>query len=181
MKDIIRSEYLAKRKSIADKGKKSHIIAEKVKADEHFLTASVVAVYKSLPFEVGTEEIIRHALTLGKTVALPKVCGDDLLFYKITEQTAFGKSDFGVLEPAENGDRPILKSAIELAIVPGMCFDRARSRLGFGKGFYDRFLRDTDIYKLAIAFDEQIIKDGFLPADEYDVNMDRILTETKVL
>ena len=176
LKEELREKFLNKRKYIENKAEKSLMIAEKVKADERFLNAKTVAVYKSLPSEVSTEEIINYALSFGKTVATPKVCGKDLQFYTISPQTKFTKSGFGVLEPAGDESDLIPKTDIELAIVPGVCFDKERNRTGFGKGFYDRFLKDTDIYKLAIAFEEQI-SDETLPTDENDIKMDCIITD----
>ena len=136
-KEVLRKKYISIRNNIQNKEEKAKIITRKVIADEMYKEAKIVALYKSLASEVSTEELIRQALLDGKIVALPRIYFDDLRFYKISLDDSFNKSNFGVEEPEEKEENFINKDQIDLVIVPGVCFDKNKNRMGFGKGFYD--------------------------------------------
>ncbi|MBQ9266818.1 MAG: 5-formyltetrahydrofolate cyclo-ligase [Clostridia bacterium] len=179
-KQELRSKYIAMRNHIAKKNEKSKLIFEKVICDESFEEAKVVALYKSLPSEVDTTDLIKYSLANGKVVLLPRVVENELQFYRISDvNEALVKSEFGVEEPAENVKNLVSKSEIDLAIVPGVCFDTEKNRLGFGKGFYDRFLWGTSFKTIAICFDEQMLENAVIPASDTDVKMQKIITDKK--
>ena len=114
------------------------------------------------------------------TVALPRVMGNDMMFYKIDSvKEHLEKSKFGIEEPKANSENYIDVKSIDLVIVPGVCFDTEKNRVGFGKGFYDRFLRNHNISTIAICFDEQILKHEKIPTSPFDVQVEKIITEQR--
>ena len=177
IKSALRKTALAARRAIPDKTRKSELIAERVFCDPDFAAARTVALYKSLSSEVGTDLIIARALGQGKRVALPKVFGDTMGFFEIREGERLQKSSFGVLEPAGEESRRVSPEEFDLVLVPGLCFDRGGNRLGFGRGYYDRFLPLTRAKTVGLCFDEQLCTEGVIPTDEYDVKMHKIITE----
>lgn len=141
-----------------------------IKNEEFYKRAKVVLIYKSLPKEAPTDELIKCVMA-EKAVAVPVMVGDDLKASLIDDTTAFNKGGFSVDEPSEI--KEINKEEIDLFIVPGVLFDKTGARLGYGKGFFDRFL--TTRCKVGLAFSSQVIER--FPTDEHDIYMDYILTE----
>lgn len=179
-KDNLRKKYLILRKSILDKDNKSKIIANKLINTKEYINAKTIALYKNLDSEVNTNELIDYSLKLNKVVILPKVINNDLYFYKYNIKDKLIKSNFGVLEPIDNINNLVNINNIDLIIIPGICFDKYKNRLGFGKGYYDRYLMNKNIKKIAICFDEQILKEDIIPTNKYDIKMDIIITDKNI-
>ena len=169
-KDIIRKQMLIKRENIPNKKELSTIIVDKIINLDIYKKSRVVALYNSLPNEVDTNKLINESLK-NKIVLLPRIINDKIEFIEINNNTKYIKSNFGVMEPIGN----IYNGSIDLIIVPGVSFDRERNRLGFGMGYYDKYLSNKDIYKVGICFNEQLIDN--LIVDEHDIKMDLIITE----
>ncbi len=112
----------------------------------------------------------------------PRVNGADLEAYEAGADTAFSKSSFGVKEPDPKQARRVSADEIGLVLIPGLAFDRQGHRLGFGKGYYDRFLKSAThpIGRVGVAYSFQVSPQG-LPKDEWDEQVDWILTERFVL
>jgi 5-formyltetrahydrofolate cyclo-ligase len=102
-------------------------------------------------------------------------------FYRYRDGVPLEKSSFGVPEPPDDENLLADNDKIDLIIVPGLCFDKAKNRLGYGGGFYDRFLKEFPTENIAVCFDEQIYEEGFLPADENDVKVGRIITDKRII
>lgn len=180
IKQELRQKYIFIRSNVKNREDKSRIIIDKVKQDIDYQDAKIVALYKSLPSEVDTTELIKYSIVIGKVVALPKVVNNELKFYKINSlNDNFIKSKFGVEEPLGNNKDFISKNNIDLVIVPGVCFDKEKNRLGFGKGYYDGFLKGTDLKTIAICFQEQIIND-ILPVTNDDIKVQKIITDKEI-
>ena len=180
-KQELRKKYLLIRKNIKNKQEKSNMIINKLIQEQSFINAKVIALYKSLNNEVDTNELIKYSLELKKIVVLPKVIENELVFYKIEKNELLEKSSFGVFEPISNNDNRFSKEKIDLVIVPGICFDLERNRLGFGKGYYDRFLCNTFIKSIALSFDEQIVSTEIIPVNEFDVKVNSVITDKKII
>lgn len=176
-KQTLRKKYLLIRNNIPDKEIKSKIIIEKIKLSKIYQESKVIALYKSLKSEVDTKELIEYSLKIGKIVVLPKVEKNELKFYKISLNEPLIKSNFGVEEPLGLNINYIDKSEIDLVIVPGLCFDKENNRLGFGKGYYDRFLSNTNLYTIALCFKEQILEDTLLPVEITDIKLKEIISD----
>ena len=100
--------------------------------------------------------------------------GDILKFYK-TDNKTFIKSNFGIYEPLDSEEI----DDIDLYIIPGICFDKYKNRIGFGKGFYDRVNYKKGSIKIGICFEKQVFK-GKIITDSYDITMDKIITEKSI-
>lgn len=178
-KIVLRKEYILKRKNIENKKEKSDQITKKIIENDFYKNAKIVALYKNLTDEVDTNELIKYSINIGKTVCLPRIVENEIRFYKINGcDEILEKSKFGVKEPIAIEDNYIKKSMIELIIVPGVCFDQNKNRMGFGKGFYDRFLESTSLKSIGICFEEQIVEK--LPVTTNDVKMDLVITNKKI-
>jgi len=180
-KQELRKEYIKIRNNIDNKNEKSKIIISRVIKDVAYKNAKIIGIYKSFAFEVNTSELIEYSINIGKIVALPKVVNNELKFYKINSLADnLIKSEFGVEEPLENEENFITKNNIELIIVPGICFDKEKNRLGFGKGYYDRLLINTKLKTIAICFYEQIMESENLPTTNNDIKIQKIITDQKI-
>lgn len=176
-KTVLRKQYLSIRNNIIDKEEKSKIICEKIINTLEYKSSKVIALYKNLPSEVDTNYLIDYSLKNNKIVVLPRVDKDDLKFYKIANNEKLEKSPFGVLEPHDNKETLIDNNLIDLAIIPGICFDTNHNRVGFGKGYYDRFLSKINTKTIAICFSEQVLEEDLIKANDNDIKVDRIITD----
>lgn len=177
-KEEIRKKYLELRKSIIDRDIKSKIIFNKIINSIDFKDSKVIALYKSLKYETDTDELIDYALKLNKIVLLPRVEKSEMFFHSYSLEDELIKSNFGVLEPS-NKSIIYSKSDIDLIIVPGVSFDIKRNRMGYGKGYYDKYLSNTNIDTIGICFDEQVI--DLLPVSDNDIKMKKILTDKRII
>lgn len=172
-KKELREKYILIRKEVKDKQGKSNIIFERIINSEEYNSSRVIGLYKSLPSEVNTDKLIEYSLN-DKVVLLPRVEGNDIVFYRVFNNHDYVKSDFGIYEP-DRGERI---DSIDLLIVPGVCFDKDRNRIGFGKGYYDRFLGNKNIKTIGICFEEQVI-DHF-ETDEHDKRLNMVITDKNI-
>jgi 5-formyltetrahydrofolate cyclo-ligase len=148
----------------------SNLIMYKIEQCEAFRTAQSVLCYWSLSDEVRTIDFIdKH--WQSKKIYLPVVVGDSFELHLFEGKEKMKKGAFGIAEPLGE----ICKEDVDVAIVPGVAFDKKGHRLGRGKGFYDRFLSGTNAYKIGIAFRCQLVND--MPVDAWDIIMDEVLTE----
>lgn len=177
-KKDIRKRVLELRNSI-DTGEwkaKSRLIQNQVVTHPLFLSADAIYCYVDYRNEVGTQDIIQRAWELQKKVAVPKVEGNIMNFYYISCFDDLQEGYCGIREPET------LVSAKDdkvLVIMPGSAFDRQRNRIGYGKGFYDKFMDSHRNYKaIAIAFECQLIDE--IQADEHDYRPDILITEGAV-
>ncbi len=175
-KSYIRAQKLKERRSL-DKDiviKNSEIITNIITNSKWFLDAKTIMIYVSFENEVDTHSIIEAALKLEKNVIVP-VCTDDynIIPVKIDSFLNLTQNKYGILEPVNV--LPYLDE-IDVVIVPGVAFDKNFNRVGFGKGYYDKFLSNhKDALKASICHDCQLTDEIY--ADEYDVKMDIIITE----
>ena len=172
-KNELREKYKNIRKNILNKEEKSKEITNNIINTEEYKKSKIIGIYYSLDSEVNTKYLIDKSLNDKKIVCLPKVIDNDLVFYRYEKNNKLLKSSFGVLEPVNN--EIISKNDINLMIVPGICFDKNNNRIGFGKGYYDRYLGGTNIYKIGICFEEQLLKDDYILCEENDIKMDKIV------
>ena len=137
-----------------------------------YRAAKTIYVYLSANREVRTDGIIRQAKKDGKRVAVPKVCGSELRFFYLEEDTKLQTGSFGILEPV-NGQKADDPTA--LVLLPGLAFDRSGHRVGYGGGYYDRFLvRETEHPTLALCYGFQLFDE--LPAEPHDVRAEAVLS-----
>ena len=162
--------------SFEEKESLSDVIIKKFLEDETLKKSKTVMSYMSFKNEVETKELHSLLISLGKTVILPKVVGDNIIPIKISK--LFSQGNFGILEPIGNE----FLEKIDLIIVPGIVFNRSGDRIGFGKGFYDRFLsqkRYETSFKVSFAYDFQVV-DSF-QGEKFDIKIDRLITDKEIL
>ncbi len=179
-KKQIRKLIFEKRKSQDPEAlrEKSHRICQKVIAHPFYQKADAIYLYMDCKGEASTEELFSKALEDGKRVAAPKVFGEEMRFFYLTSKEDLEPGYFGIPEPKEGLTEATEEQA--LVIVPGVAFDRERHRCGYGKGFYDRYLkRHPSMHTIAIALDDQIVPE--VPADEFDVTPQVLITPDEVL
>jgi len=182
-KSDIRSFYLRKREQIPTDQKDlwDQSIFNRFIQLNSYINAEVIHVYVSIDGknEVDTFQIINHSLRIGKKVVVPKIANDGLLeHFEINSIADLKRNNWGILEP-ERG-REVNTQALDIIIVPMVAGDRGRNRLGYGKGFYDRFLSNTDAFKVGLLFDIQIYPD-LLPIESFDVQLDQLLTQSELI
>ncbi len=141
-------------------------LIDKVKSGRCFL------FYYPLKGEPDILPLVQSFLMDGKCVAFPVIEGEEIRAVRVNSLSNFKKGAFGVYEPSCG--EYIDEDSIDVVFVPGLAFDKEGFRIGFGKGFYDRFLRKVTAFKIGIAFDFQIF--DRIPRDEWDVPVDIVVT-----
>lgn len=176
MKDSIRRKLVEIRKHYKDWERDSELISRIFLSLPFVEQFNVFMLYYPHKNEVNTLPIIQHFLDRGKTVLLPKVSHKHLLPVKIENLKSVHTGYAGIKEP----EGEVFSGKIDLIVVPAVAFDRKGHRLGYGKGFYDRFLKDRkDSLKVGFAFDFQVLDK--LPAEPHDVPVDLIITPTQII
>jgi len=178
--DKVSIRSLMKRKRLLVKPEtfffKSQIIIQKVLSHSQYQQAHTIGIYVSLPQEVNTIPIIEFAL-LSHRVCVPRVQGDIMDFYEITSLNELQEGHFHVLEPTT--PYQVQPQDIDLMIIPMLAYDDAKYRVGYGKGYYDKYMRNGfQGYKLGLAFSFQYV--DHIMVDQYDVPLDEILTEKSI-
>lgn len=174
-KQDIRKRILAKRSGMSEKEwfEKSRIICEKIISHPLFRQAEDVYCYVDYNHEADTHQILKKAWAAGKKIAVPRVEGNDMEFYYLRSFDELSPGYFGIPEPVT--DYPACGKEA-LVIMPGVVFDRNRHRIGYGKGFYDRYLKSHSEYRtIAVAFDFQVEKT--IPSEAHDICPEVLITE----
>ncbi|MDC3415521.1 5-formyltetrahydrofolate cyclo-ligase [Aquibacillus salsiterrae] len=143
--------------------------------------AQVIGVTISGTYEIDTKPIIELGWSQGKTICVPKCYPKDnmLVFYRLISYEQLEKVYSNLLEPRPIKEMIVKKSDMDLLIVPGMVFDRKGYRIGFGGGYYDRFLKGFSGISLSLAMNEQIV--DCIEREPHDLAVDHILTETGLI
>jgi len=188
-KKLIRIEALAARNLLKKEEVeyRSRIISKKLEELDGFNNSNLVMCYLDFKNEVITGYFIEKCLKSGKRVAVPKVFTTpqgqrEILASEIYDvENDLEKGFYGILEPKIETTREIDPGEIDLAVIPGTAFDMSGNRIGYGAGFYDRFLKRVkrNCLKVGVAFDLQIYE--HVPADQNDIPMDIIITENRVI
>lgn len=157
----------------------SKVIFEKLEQTPAFLEADTIYTYVSYNQEVDTKTWMEHLFQIGKKVAVPKVQGEEMNFYYISDTKQLAKGYQGILEPVTT---ECADGKSGLFLLPGLAFDRSLHRCGYGGGFYDRYLKkhaDVSLKKVAVAYDFQIYEK--IPVEEHDEKIDLLISEKEVL
>lgn len=151
-------------------------IQDNLRKIDFFRSAESIAAYYSIGSEVHTQDILQEILNSGKQLSLPKVIKNDLVFKKISSFSELEQGNFSVMEPK---DRCETVKDLDVIIVPAIALTREGFRLGYGFGYYDKFLHGKKLTTIALSYAKQIIKS--FPHDEHDVKINYIVTEDKVI
>lgn len=188
-KEELRKEILKKRMNLSDKevSDKSLKITDSIINLKEYKKSLLIMCYVDFKKEVSTKVLIKQALLTKKRISVPLITGslgvknsmiasEILCFEKDLE---VGK--YGIYEPKSECIKQIEPKEIDFVIVPGVAFDLKRNRIGYGAGYYDRFLRllRPDCLKVGVAFEEQLIKE--VPINEFDVALDMLITNQRII
>ena len=196
-KKDIRKSVLALRDGISaqDKAQYDARIKENVLRMEEYREAEVILAYVSYRSEVDTTALIQQVLADGKYLFAPKVSGNEMEFWQITAMEDLQEGYRGIREPKQSITFPdwIRESHKVMMLMPGVVFDRQRHRIGYGGGFYDRYLNrmtggtddaermhnsvagQVSLVTTALAYSCQIVEQ--IPHEQYDVKPDMLITE----
>lgn len=186
-KASIRSLILAKRKNLSRKYviEKSGLITEHVLSLKEYKEADCVFAYISLNNEADMHDLLLYALKSGKRVAVPRVCKTDMDFYYIDSLERLVKGSFGILEPFSDA-LPAEYEKNAVMLIPGVAYDMAGNRIGYGGGYYDRYFAKQMELKtnlmnciIAPAYEFQITDE--IPSEEHDIRVNKIVTENGCL
>ena len=183
-KQRLREERLAAREALFEQERSvlDDCITQKLLATSEYAEATTVLTYVSVSSEVSTRMFIESALRDGKTVAVPRCLpGHRLEFVAITSLDQLIAAPFGLLEPPK--ELPALAEKqmdASICIVPALLVDTKGYRLGYGAGFYDRFLLSYSGKRICLAYHQNLSVD-LLPRTPFDVAVDMVITESEVL
>ncbi|MBI2079565.1 5-formyltetrahydrofolate cyclo-ligase, partial [Candidatus Micrarchaeota archaeon] len=175
-KSELREKMLGRRNILTEeevKEKSAQIVSKIIELKE-YQNAKTIAVYIAKGSEVDLTRLILNAIT-NKEVLVP-ITNDHIEFYKFTTFGDLKPGRFGILEP-EMRLKPTREP--DLILIPGLAFDKHLHRLGYGKGYYDKYLKSSKAFKIGVGFEFQIVEK--IPNDEHDVKLDLVLSEGKIV
>lgn len=179
IKATLREQYKTLRRELPPeiKAQRDRQIAGRVAALWQYKRCRQLLTYVSTPIEVDTLEIIRRALADGKRVAVPRcVPGTrDMEFYWINGVEELEPGTFGVLEPRPDPKRKVTDFSNGLCLVPALCYDWRGYRLGYGKGYYDRFLAGFGGHMIGVCYSDCIRRK--LPHGRFDRPVELLVTD----
>lgn len=180
-KQLIREKILALRRGYALDGCRllGRRIQEQFLATADFARAASVALYSPVQNEVGTEMVAAAVISAGKVLAYPRVVGREMEFVRTVDPVMLRPGYLNVSEPCSG--QVMLPEEIDLCVVPGVAFDLDGHRLGYGKGFYDRFLSQlpNGVVRIGFAYDFQVVE--ALPVQSHDQRLSMLITEKRIL
>jgi len=171
--------------SINDVTEKSKIIIKNLTSLTEFKRSKLIMCFADFRNEVMTDALIEFCILNDKRVAVPYVTKNDgrneILASEIYDLSELEMGTYGIREPKFGYLREIRPQELDLVVVPGVAFDLHRNRIGYGAGYYDRFLRKVkeNCFKVGIAFELQLMEN--IPSDKNDVPMDCVITEKRLI
>lgn len=180
-KKEIRIQARVNRREQRNRTRLSRQICRKLAALPEYVYAHTVMLYVNMEEEVGTRAFLPRVWKDGKRVVIPYCVGERLELFYLEDYYELVRGTLGILEPRsalrDRADRRADVSQLDLIVVPGVAFDRRGGRLGHGKGYYDRLLRQVrpDAALVALAFECQLFPE--IPMLPHDVPMHKVITE----
>lgn len=178
LKKKLREALLAKRNSLSKKDirEKSQKIKKNLLKLPELKNAKNFSAYLNLKNEVETKEIIDELIKRKAKIFVPASSHKKHFFSSFENWENLEKESYSVLQPKKA--TPIEPQDIEIAIIPGVGFSRTGLRLGYGKGIFDKLLKESNALKIGLAYELQITND--IPEEEHDVKMDLVITEKNI-
>ena len=181
-KQEIRTEIREKKRQMSKEEitNLSKMVFERLEQTSAFLENDTIYTYVSYNQEVDTKTWMEHLFQIGKKVAVPKVIGEDMKFYYISSKEQLVSGYQGILEPVTT---ECADGAPGLFLMPGLAFDSDFGRIGYGGGYYDRFLsenQNVNLKKIALAYEFQMCSPGEIAMEEHDCRPDIIVTDSRI-
>ncbi len=173
-KKLLRNQIRQQKKQLTGSyiAETSQKLAEMFFETEYYQNATTIYGYLSYNQEVRTVPILQRAMEDGKRVAVPKVYGDTMRFIYLEDLCAVAPGCMSIPEPVADG--PVAEDQTALVLMPGVAFDEKGNRMGYGGGFYDKFLaQEPNHPTVALCYAFQMVEN--LPTDDYDVPVDMVL------
>lgn len=150
-----------------------------------YIECDMLFTYLSFGSEIDTIAIINNALKSNKKVYIPRVEGSYMNFYEIDDLNGLIRSKFGILEPEDNFKKkyikPLSSEKNKLMLLPGLAFDKQGNRIGYGAGYYDKYLsqyNNDEFIKIGLSYDFQLLE--HITKEQYDIGADFIVTPEKI-
>ena len=173
-KSALRKHLLEKRD--ATSAELRDIVSEKIhenlKKISSYTNSQNIACYFPIGSEVDTHDIMLNILEQGKNLLLPKIVNDNIEFYIVPNLETLEKGSFEIMEPKDNSQKA---KKIDCILVPTVGISKLGYRLGYGRGYYDKFLSLTNTVKISLTYSKQMVKS--IPNDLHDIKMNWIITE----
>ena len=170
-KKELRKKYTKVRAEVEDKDFKDKLIRKNLRKLDLYKKAKSVFVFISYRSEVDTKGIIEDILADGKKLLVPLVKGSQMIAVEVKGIDDLGPNKMGILEP-KSGEEVI---DVDLTITPGLAFDKAGYRLGYGGGYYDKFFAKVDTIRMGIGYYDQFVES--LVHEDYDKPLQYLLTD----
>ena len=173
MKEDYRQKYINIRKNITNKKEQDNLIFSKVIVNKNIKDSNLILIYVSMKYEIDTINLIKYFLSINKQVAVPKIENNQMNFYYINSLSELKTGYFNILEPITNNLVTDYNNCV--SITPGICFSKEMYRIGYGKGYYDKFYqKHNNIYKIGLCYKKCLLES--IPYDNYDIKVDEIIT-----
>lgn len=174
----IKTLHLSKKLDKSYKKKSSKIICNLITSTSEYKNANTIFCFIGMDNEVDTTYIINNSLRDGKNICIPLIISKGIMIAKKIESLSnLQKNSFGILEPSKNNST-IENSDIDLCIVPCLSCSHKGIRLGYGGGYYDRYMQNQNFTKMCICYEKLTNED--IPLSKHDVSIDYLVTEVGI-
>ncbi len=154
----------------------SEMIHQNLMQITSFTNSQNIACYFPIGSEVDTHDIMLDILQQNKNLLLPRIVNDNLEFYIVENLEKLEKGSFEIMEPKDSCKKA---EKINCVLIPTVGVSTSGVRLGYGRGYYDRFLSSTNAVKISLTYSKQIVKS--IPSESHDIKIDWIITEDKTV
>ena len=181
MKQQLRRRMIKKLRTIQNRSELEKAIHHRLIETSLWQQSETIGFYYSTAMEWDTHRLIKQALFEGKVVSLPRTNRLDksMVFYRYKTQDSLENVYRNLWEPIPDEKRIIKAHEHDLMLVPGIVFDKGGYRIGYGGGYYDRYLGKFPQHTIAIAVDDQIVDK--IPRELHDLPVNKIVTNTQVI
>jgi len=184
-KQELRKQYRVIRNALSDevRRRESRNVCEQLTESCRYREADAVFCYVSYGSELETDLLIQKALSDGKNVAVPVIKGNEMIFSRISVDTEYRLNRYGIPEPVEEELAEPEKYTSVLMVLPGLCYDSYGGRIGYGGGYYDRYIakhgNNPKLLTVSLALSCQFF-DGCIPMEEHDIRPDEIIYPSSI-
>ena len=154
----------------------SEKIHQNLKKISAYTNSQNIACYFPIGSEIDTHSIMLGILEQGKNMLLPKITENNMEFFVVPNLEKLEKGRFDIMEPKDSCKKA---ENVDCILVPTVGISKSGDRLGYGSGYYDKFLSSTDAIKISLTYSKQIVK--FVPSESHDIKIDLIITEDEII